>query len=764
MRSFSINQFESPYRDKNPALIICIYLFRPDISHNHLDAELAKSITTGCQYDAVHFVGMKECIDLVVEMLKIETAIRGRLEHVLSDIFRDVCFITFDETSGMHTALQFDKKPVEDASSVLESHRRYSLLALFHEGGGLIQAPKEYHYVKPSKKHAEKFIRASNVLELDGAANIISFWLLPFLWKKNIKNIVVDTSGIAAVGWSLAHLVSFYGGAASLHTVTSHSSYDGLKDLIIKNPGNTFVLISATTSGDLRNELIEKGVSDLNLHTLFYLGEGAEEAGSILCDLTKRDELDSMGIIPFKSYKKGSCPFCSRKSYPISLVGDQFSPEPTKIVEIEINKTDLSLPQHKVIERLAGTGVLSVHKTIGSRIQEFYFNVEAIYKKPPKNAPNYKDRLALHEEVSKRWNGMVARGSPVSLNRLVYADYPYSHELAKSTKRIISKHHSFDDLKMLDSRSLKSAAPTPETAALVVVSCIDDSQNLMGINRDLRSAQPNGNTTYISPIFRGTSRQERERIRSNLTYGENGINTFSLYSIYPIDLPEETENQSWRQEIYLLNEFFVWLDAQDIPRPGEFVDRVTYLTEIPRDGMSNRLFWPNSSCKELSIRPDFTLLDTRGGSRELSQADIYVVVSAVFHSLRQGVKGKPKLEYKTYSRSVISPDNFQRLNDGIIQAAMLRAACDYELAYGSSDFNVSKRMRNLLLSFVNKADEEDGEALMEFLLAMASKRLTLHQNHTHEVMTAVDISSNVPDYYKLFAKYINSQLGLLPVG
>jgi len=81
---------------------------------------------------------------------------------------------------------------------------------------------------------------------------------------------------------------------------------------------------------------------------------------------------------------------------------------------------------------------------------------------------------------------------------------------------------------VLSSRELRTLSSAIHgAAALVVTSCIDDCYELMAINRDLRSKHPQGNTTYISPIFRADSSRERARIRSNLTYGENGTNTFS---------------------------------------------------------------------------------------------------------------------------------------------------------------------------------------------------------------------------------------------
>lgn len=754
MKAFSIRQFECPCRDKDNALIISVYLFQSDISPNQFDSELSALLAKSRQFDAIHFVGMNECISLARTWLTGETAILGRLEKVLPDIRTDARLISFDNETGKYSVRSIDEIELSDAEDIIRLQKKYSLRELFEAGNGLKKASNEYHYVKPSKKHAGAFLSASTVLELNGATNIISFWILPLIWKKNIRYIVVDTSGIAAVGLTVACNALLYGGTSYPPLVSSHQSYGGLEHLSIKNPEETLLLISATTSGNLRDELVVKGALDQNIHTLFYLGEHSNDSGNVICNLTKSGEGDKSGLAKIKNYEQDNCPYCHHKSYPISLIGDQFSPEPAKVQEIEINRPDLPQAQQAIIDKLAGLGVFKVYKNIDSRFLEYFLDVSVLF---PNLAGTAISDNTIFQEVEARWKGMVTRGAPVTLNRIVYAEYPFSKKLADISEEIISPHRQVSSLMISNSRELRSSAVTHEMATLAVVSCLDDSQELMGISRDLRSVQPHGNTTYISPIFRGTSTKERERIRANLTFGENGKSTFGLHTIYAIDLPEETGSHSWLQEIDLINEVLDWIDNEGRDRPTELTNRLELLLNAPEKGMSEKLFWPNHEGRELSIRPDFTLLKVEGGRRKLSQADIYVVVSAVLHSLRQGVQGKPKLEYKTYARAVISPDNFQRLNDGVIQAAILRSARQYELSYASCDCNISQRMRDLLIAYIAKAKDGEGEALMEFLLAIASRKLTLHPDHVAEIVEAILLNVDLPRYYHEISKFIVSK-------
>lgn len=755
MKEFTIRQFECTHRDKENALIISIYLFRSDISQNQLDSSLSDLLANGSQYDGIHFVGMRDCISLSRTWLTTETSILGRLTKVLSSIETDTCFISFDDDKGQHCAQTIHGKECAQAEYILALHKKYSLLELFTAGNGFKIASNEYHYIKPSKRHAGAFIRTANVLELSGATNIIAFWLLPLVWKSDIRYIVVDTSGIAALGLTLISNALYYGGIKIPPLVSSHQSYGGLKHIKISNPSETLILISATTSGGLKDELIDLGASNENIHTIFYLGNDVNKAGNVLCNLTKTNLKDKYGLDVIKNYIQSNCPYCTNKSYPIALIGDQFSPEPAKVEEIEINFPDLPPSQQAIIEKLAGLNLFKTHKNVDSRRLEYYLDTSTLFRN---ESNTEEDTNNIQQEVIKRWKTIVTRSAPVTLNRMVHAEYPFSKQLTELSKHILVPYTDTSQLNILSSRELRSSSTTEKMSTLVISSCIDDSQELMGINRDLRSIQPYGNTSYISPIFRATSHKERERIRANLTYGENGKDTFSLHTIYKIDLPEEIGTHSWLQEIDLMAEVLEWIDIEGRARPIELENRLIFLRNAPTIGISDCLFWKNQWGNELSIRPDFTLLKVDGGKRQLSQADIFFVISAVLHNLRNGVQGKPKLEYKTYSRAVISPDNFQRLNDGVIQAAILRAARKYELSYSTCDANTSSRMKDQLIAYANKSKEGEGEALIEFLIAIAAKKMTLHPEHTKEITDAILSNTHLPNYYGELSRFIKSQI------
>lgn len=754
MNPFSIRIIDAPTEGQKIDRVLSIFLFRPNISEDSFDGPLSKAIIRGDQFDAIHFVGFDDCLSQAHAWLKSDSSIYGRLMHATTNLSKNTRVISFDERAGCHIVRSLDGDISTDGQKAIEINKRFGLQELFVANSGFLRAPKGFHYVKQSEKHVDTFLRTANVLEDNAAASLISFWLLPYVWKKGIEHIVVDTSGISDVAILVAYEAYSRKGLETLPLVSSHHSYEGIDRLKINSPDKTVLLVSATTSGGLKEKLVQNGASDENVITLYFLGDGRDKAGHILCDLTRDSADGHFGSTPIENYDESNCPYCKIKSFPVSLKGDQFSFEPPKVEEIELALSDLPEPRQVLFNQLAGIDFFKVYRNGDSGSQEIFLNVEALF---PQFEPTYAPTKDMLHRLQKRWDGMVLRGAPVNLQQIIHASYPFSKELAVRANEVVKTHQDgLPDL-VLNMREFRSLNTTPRAAALVVASCVDDSHELMAINLEMRSKHPQGNTSYITPVFRAASRHERSRIKSNLTFGENGVNTFSLYSGIEIDIPDENNAHSWVSELRLLNEIVHWADIEGVDIPQEVMQRIQFLqNKAPVTGISKQLFWPDSKGRQLEIRSDFTLLTTDGGKRPLSQGDIFVVVSAVLHNLRQGVHGKPKLAYKAYERAVLSPDNFGRFNDGIIQSAILRAVRGYELAYANCDEQISRRMMDFIISRIENATNAEGEALMEFLLAIADRRLTLHSKHVEIVSSAVQSQTSLAPHYHLVAKYLTA--------
>jgi hypothetical protein len=313
--------------------------------------------------------------------------------------------------------------------------------------------------------------------------------------------------------------------------------------------------------------------------------------------------------------------------------------------------------------------------------------------------------------------------------------------------------------KAIDSRSLNQEAAISGASAMVISSCLENAKEINGISVTLRDVQPQGNISYLVPVFKADLDQDRKRIKSNLTFGENSAGTFSLFSIFDINAPENPVLDSWSAELIFLREFQAWLDREEEEVPEYIQERIDLLADAPSIGLVDNLFWQGLDGNELEIRSDFTLLNTEGGDRKVSQADIFVVISALLRTLRNRdeSKGKLKLTYGPYKRSVLSPNCFERFTDGVIQAAILRAARGYELSYANCESGVNTRMRDVIMNLLN-GTSSSAQAIPEFLLALALGKLTLYQEQKLEIFDAVSASSNANQESKLLARYLRVRM------
>jgi len=289
---------------------------------------------------------------------------------------------------------------------------------------------------------------------------------------------------------------------------------------------------------------------------------------------------------------------------------------------------------------------------------------------------------------------------------------------------------------------LVNANKVPTGSAMIVAACVDDPVEMMGINRDLRAIVPGGTATYFVPFLKAKNEKEAKSICTNLTFGDRGANTYSLHKMYTLYLPEDRDEDSWGKEFKYLLKLCDWLDEQDQIMPRELLDRRAALRTSTATGLVDDLFWPDKNAKALKIRSNFVLLPTEDGKHDLTQADIFVVVSALLNNLRNE-DGQDSLKANQFERRVISPANFVKFNDGIIQASILRAARDNELNYVASDTDkYSKAMCEILLKMLISPLEEAREALTEFVLAIAVGRLRMQKIHKDQIAEAIVVNKN----------------------
>jgi len=172
-----------------------------------------------------------------------------------------------------------------------------------------------------------------------------------------------------------------------------------------------------------------------------------------------------------------------------------------------------------------------------------------------------------------------------------------------------------------------------------------------------------------------------------------------------------------------------------------------------KKGLANDLFYPNTSGEQLELRKGFAFFNFSDYAKDVSQSDVYFTINTVINSLRHSEDYEHCLRQTEFVRNLLDPHNFNRYNDGIIQASILRSAKPSELAY-HLDEEISSEMKSILEKVIEQHHTPQGEGLNEFLYAISSGKLTLKTEHLISLsnLTEKIIDNQLVSLFNLFIK------------
>jgi hypothetical protein len=287
----------------------------------------------------------------------------------------------------------------------------------------------------------------------------------------------------------------------------------------------------------------------------------------------------------------------------------------------------------------------------------------------------------------------------------------------------------------------------PKTAAgtvLVVGSCISNGKNLLYISRALRKYD-NLKIIYFTGIARSSNPKYLTNLTTNLQRGKYGADTNSFIAVQTIYCSSSSRKTPWIQEIEFHKAMIQFINDKQTGLKGSlsfFEDRKKFLEagsgESSR-GISEELFFPRITTEKpehLMLRKNFAFFDFTNYEGDVTQADVYFTLNNIINSLRNSDVSGNQLRQAVYVRNLLDPHNFSRFNDGVIQASILRSASADELSF-AIDFDSSQEMYNTLETMINYCEQEQGEALLEFLYAIATKKLTLVRTHLVETLALI---------------------------
>lgn len=601
------------------------------------------------------------------------------------------------------------------------------LVHIFVKNGGLIESNGiNHHFEFPSGKHSAKFLRTANVLVTKSEIDFIAINTLYKFSKVEFRNIYCDTLSINVIGYSINRYLQRFNKHES--NIESFKSYDGIYDKNTNFYDKSIFLISASTSGGLISyiKLNHPEINSANICVLFYLPLDKDSnlaLERVVCNLIFNGKFN-YGINKYDQSKKGEkCKFCNTGSTPIKILGDSFNLEEPVINTVNITSKYITKNIKDFVQQF------KKNKKIGTALKVSFgsnydfkkkYNVYFDYQKIISNID-----LKEYEKHKKKINAYINQFIPSSLKYIIHLNDEGSKLLAEFIhKKVVKNSKNFIPIINHSELPEHNIMEYEKGSILIVGSCITNGKNLLYLSRYFRNHE-DMRLVYFIGINRISSVEKQKELKSNIKFGLYGAENSSFVEIETIFCDNSNFQNSWQNELEVWKKY-----REEINEPIEFIEnRISLINSFgdqnKRGGDSN-IFFTSFNNEELKIRKNSAFFNDNRYFENITQSDVYFTISCVLNNMRNDKADG--LFQTSFVKNILDPFVFNRFNDGIIQASILRAAKYKEINY-STNISNSENILVLLKTFIEHKDEFQGEAIFEFLFALGIGKLRLYKNH-----------------------------------
>jgi hypothetical protein len=726
-------------------------IFNPSIEFdfNSLKNMLSEHFRDFHQTNALVFIHCSTTIspDILIKdnIDKIFKSIPKAEEHYLIE---NIFYVSYEKSSFHYS--RKDKFLKDNFKEIINQ----GLANIFIRNGGLVESNGvSHHYVFPSGKHSSKFLRTANVLVKKSEIDFIALNTLHLFKNSEFKNIYCDTLSINVIGYSISQYLKRFGKEQDTN-IESFKSYDGIYNKHSNFYDDSIFLISASTSGGLVHYLKENHpeIHSENICILYYLPIDKDSKLAlerVLCNLGLNEKL-KYGVETYKQFKPDEkCLFCENQSTPIKILGDSFSlDEPIINTRNIVASKYITKPLKDFVEIFkyndeTGTSlkVSFSEDTISRKKYNLYIDYENIIKNiENEQYKNHKTKI----------DAFINQFVPASLKYIIHLNDKGSSLLAEYIHNS-TKSFSTNSIEIINQSDLpeKKIAENESGSILIVGSCITNGKNLLYLSRFFRNYD-DIRLIYFIGINRISDSEKQKELRSNIKYGLYGPENSSFIEIEAINCDNSNFQTPWEIELEHLKEI-----QENLDTPSSFFDdRLTTINNFSNKenkGGTQNIFYGDFQGGELKIRKNSAFFHDNNYFKNVSQSDVYFTIACVLNNMRNNkIDG---LYQTNFVKNLLDPFIFNRFNDGIIQAAILRAAKYEELNYSFSYKN-SEDMLMLLKTFIKHMDEYQGEAIFEFLYALSIGKLRLFKVHYRLLIDELDKIKN--DKIEIFKKSISN--------
>lgn len=756
MNSFYIFNIDYKKNSKKPEITTATVIFCPDltIDVSQLEFEIKDFYSKCYQTDKTIFIGGSYISDFENIILEHKDKIFKHVPKIDNDIFyKNLHLLSFDAVGTLSCISNNDLQIFPDLKIFSTIYLSRGNQSFFLNHGGLVESIGDsQHYVFPSGKHSQRFLRTANALLFSSELTFLALGLLKQINKKEYRYIYCDTSSINSVALSLINLKNRFLSTDKQinYPINSFKSYEGLYDEKFQLKPNSLVLISASTSGTIIEHIVKKqsAISKEDVIILFYLenknpSEVTKE--QVICNLTKSEVYNPNGVDPYDTYTNEKCDLCDKGSFPIEVSGDVFLLEKPKVNSVLINGSDIALQ----------TSAKFINQFISNKKEESVLKVN--YKDFDQEKSNRKYEIYIDyakiignfgsgrfKDHQIKLDAHIDQFVPSNLKYIIYLNDESSKLLAEYILTKISPNYTESKIpKIYSQNNFASITSQPSGSVLIVSSCISNGKNLLYLNRALRDN--NLRIIFFIGINRISNPESMKFLKTNLKYGDYGPENSTFIEVESISCSNLSESNSWQVELNFIQKHIKNIDDKILL---DFLQnrKKSFLESDSKEikGMSNNLFLPNMFLPNdsiLKIRRNSAFFDREDYADHASQSDVFFSIAYVVNRLRNSSNYSHVLQQSSFVRNLLSPANFNRFNDGIIQASLIRCARNQEMNY-AIDSALSREMKEILITIFKYRDQPQGEALLEFLYAIAIGKLTLKKEDLKEILEQLKEETN----------------------
>tara|TARA_R110002126_G_scaffold274972_1_gene420273 strand:+ start:14270 stop:16444 length:2175 start_codon:yes stop_codon:yes gene_type:complete len=578
----------------------------------------------------------------------------------------------------------------------------------------ILKAGEESYFLLPSGVYATHFIRIANIFKESQDINILAIFLLPYL-KENPEIIYSDTPTIFPLIYSCILYKNLNQQEPYNPRIKFYSSNKMSRD-DIENNGKSLFIVSTSINGSLPQKLNDLGVDWSKIIVLFGFDKNDEHSYSIMNRQTSQEILGSEFVSKEPKEFKKEFP---NRTFEIKFEDEQFIPSPPVISNFTINLDDAPENLSDLMFNYLKYDFITCYKGKNSlgKTRDIYIDVKKLFS----NLEN-DDNLNYFEKKTKH---LIINKLPINIKKIIYVDNAESKYIADKIKDYYSEKHSVKVESVYYKSITLEENLTEASCYLVCSSCVSNGKKLSEVSRKLRT-QEHSQIIYFNGFARSMDEKSYKLLMSNLKYGK--YNRFETYSFVTIDkfyLPnEDSDSISWEFEKDLLNKLlhgFNEFETDDIINESTklfFQKRYNELNS--NEGLVNNVFLNKKDDSRLLLNKNFAFFKfTKWDSEEIQQSKVYFSILSVLHNFRL----KKKIKQTIYERYILDPENFNRYNDGIIQASILRSANKKELNY-QVDEKSSSKIITIINNSIEDIDNKDS-APYEFLMAICIGKLSL---------------------------------------